>query len=190
LSGEHPKPPLWRTGERPMNICLKVSDELWARFDAFAVTSGATRAAAIRRLMAAAVEQPLLAACSEKIPRHPVSFTIRIDRQEQTALLNEAQSMGQSQSAWISALVRRRLSNKPTFNRSERIELAGIHAELRRAATSVSHMARANDLAFSCGQSPSVDARYLEAIRVEIRQHMIALRQAFEGNLASWAVEP
>ena len=173
-----------------MNICLKVSNELWARFEAFAAKSGTTRAAAIRRLMAAAVEQPLLASYSEKVPRHPVSFTVRIDKQEQTALLNEAKSMGQSQSAWLSALVRRRLSNKPAFNRSEGTELAAIHAELRRVATGVSHMARAVDLSCSRGQTPPIEAEHLEAVRIETRQQMAALRKAIEGNLAFWSVEP
>ena len=35
-----------------------------------------------------------------------------------------------------------------------------------------------------------LEIAYLDALRTELRAHMFTLREAFEGNLAYWAVEP
>lgn len=40
------------------------------------------------------------------------------------------------------------------------------------------------------GKVLDLEVAYLDALRTELRAHMSTLREAFEGNLAYWAVEP
>jgi hypothetical protein len=35
-----------------------------------------------------------------------------------------------------------------------------------------------------------LEVAYLDALRTELRAHMFTLREAFEGNLAYWQVDP
>jgi hypothetical protein len=98
----------------------------------------------------------------------------------------EARKAGQTRSAWVAALVRRRLSGEPTFARSDEVALLAIQAEFRRIGMNISQIARALNTAVADGVVPDPEIAHLDNFRTEICVHMRALRAAFAGNLAYW----
>jgi hypothetical protein len=170
------------------NIRLKVSDELLQRFDVYAKRSGSPRTAAIRVLMAKAVQRPLLAAIDADAPRLKQRLSLRLSRREAAALVKSASLMGLSRSGWITGLVRRHISNAPTFSRPDQLSLSEIQGELRRIATKLIHIGQSVDLAVSQGGHLELDSQYFENLRLEVRGQITALRKALDGNLAYWDV--
>ena len=72
----------------------------------------------------------------------------------------------------------------------ETIALLAIQGEVRRIGVNVNQIARALNTAVVEGKVLDLESAYLDALRTELRAHMFTLREAFEGNLAYWAVEP
>jgi predicted transcriptional regulator len=169
-------------------IQVRVSDELLRRFDVFATRSGSPRTVAIRLLIAKAVQRPLLASINTKSPRHTQQIGLRLTRREEAALVKSAALMGLSRSGWVAGLVRRHISNAPTFSRPDQLSLSEIQGELRRIATKLIHIGQSADLAVSQGGHLELDSQYFENLRREVRGHILALRKALEGNLAYWDV--
>jgi hypothetical protein len=94
--------------------------------------------------------------------------------------------MGLSPNAWAAAVLRRRLSGRPTFRRTDELALIAIHTELRRVGVNVNQIARALNTAVMEGKVLDLELTYLDSLRMELRVHMSTLREAFEGNLAYW----
>ena len=68
--------------------------------------------------------------------------------------------------------------------------LAAIQGDLRRIGVNANQIARALNTAVLEGKVLDLELAYLNDLRAEIRAHMLALREAFEGNLAYWDAEP
>lgn len=102
----------------------------------------------------------------------------------------EAAAMGLRRAAWVAALVRRRVCGRPTFSRSDELSLIAIQTELRRIGVNVNQISRAINTAVVEGNVLDLELAYLDELRAEIRAQMTTLREAFEGNLAYWEVEP
>jgi hypothetical protein len=98
--------------------------------------------------------------------------------------------MGLTPNAWAAALIRFRLRARPTFRRSDEVSLLAMQAELRRIGVNVNQIARALNTAVMEGKVLDLELAYLDDLRAEIRAHLVALREAFEGNLAYWQVDP
>ena len=98
--------------------------------------------------------------------------------------------MALTPNGWVAALIRHRLQGKPTFGPGETIALLAIQGEVRRIGVNVNQIARALNTAVMEGKVLDLEIAYLDALRIELRAHMFTLREAFEGNLAYWAVEP
>lgn len=98
--------------------------------------------------------------------------------------------MGLTPSGWAAALIRHRLHCKPTFPRGETVALLAIQGEVRRIGVNVNQIARALNTAVMEGKVLDLEVAYLDALRTELRAHMLTLREAFEGNLAYWAAGP
>jgi len=175
-------------GSRLREIHIVMSEELLSRFDAVAA-GHESRAALLRALMAQAVEEPVLASIAPKGPRKSAVTGLHLTKPELLALDRESATMGLSRSGWVSALIRRRISRKPTLDRSDQYCLVAMQADLRRTANNVNQIARRLDEAAANGAVLNPDARYFHDLRTEIRAHMTALRSAIEGNLAYWRVE-
>ena len=90
----------------------------------------------------------------------------------------------------VAALIRHRLRGKPTFASDQAVALLAIQGEVRRIGVNVNQIARALNTAVMEGKVLDLEVAYLDALRTELRAHMFTLREAFEGNLAYWAVEP
>ncbi len=65
-----------------------------------------------------------------------------------------------------------------------------MQTELRRIGVNVNQIARALNTAVMEGKVLDLELAYLDDLRAEIRAHMLALQEAFAGNLAYWQVEP
>jgi hypothetical protein len=165
---------------------LRLSNDLAARFDAWAAGRGG-RSPALRHL----IEQ----ACSDasvplrRLPVRPVKLTVRLAAGDARGLDVAAAEMGLTRNAWVAALIRRRLHAKPSFRRSDELSLAAMQTELRRIGVNVNQIARALNTAVLEGKVLDLELAYLDDLRAEIREHILALREAFEGNLAYWQAE-
>ncbi len=165
---------------------VRLSDDLAARFDAWAGAHGG-RSAALRQAIdkACAAVQANSEPPTRPSPR-PIKLTVRLRADDSRGLGAAAAEMGLTPNAWAAALIRRRLRGRPTFRRSDELALISIHAELRRIGVNVNQIARAMNTAVVEGQVLDLELAYLDDLRAEIRGHMAALVEAFKGNLDYW----
>lgn len=170
---------------------VRLSDDLATRFDSWAAERGG-RSPALRHL----IEQASASAAPfrQGPGRHggrPVKLTVRLTAKDGRGLHAAAAEMGLTRNAWAAALIRRRLHTRPTFSRRDELCLLAIQGELRRVGINVNQIARAlNTAVIEGGRVLELELAYLDDLRTEIRVHMAGLREAFEGNLAYWEVEP
>ena len=170
---------------------LRLPDDLATRFDRWAADRGG-RSPALRHL----IEQVSGGAgptCdpSSRLGSRPLKLTARLTAADGRGLDAAAAEMGLTRNAWVAALVRRRLRARPTFRRSDELSLLAVQTELRRIGINVNQIARAlNTAVVEEGRVLDLELSYLHDLRAEIRAHMAGLREAFEGNLAYWQVEP
>ena len=125
-----------------------------------------------------------------RLPARPLKLTVRLSAADGEGLAREAADMALTPNGWVAALIRHRLHGKPTFRPGEAISLLAIQGEVRRIGVNVNQIARALNTAVMEGKVLDLEVAYLDALRTELRAHMFTLREAFEGNLAYWAVEP
>jgi hypothetical protein len=169
---------------------LRLSDDLAARFDGWAAERGG-RSPALRHL----IEQASGAGSasfegSGRLGSRPSKLTVRLAAADGRGLDAAAAQMGLTRNAWAAALIRRRLHTRPTFRRSDELSLLAMQTELRRIGVNVNQIARALNTAVMVGKVLDLELTYLDDLRAEIRAHMLALHEAFAGNLAYWQVEP
>ncbi|MDB5459450.1 MAG: hypothetical protein JWO72_1191 [Caulobacteraceae bacterium] len=115
---------------------------------------------------------------------------LRLTAAEAAGVDVEAAALGLRRATWISALVRRRVLGQPTFARSDALLLTGVRSELRRIGVNVNQIARALNTAVLEGRVLDTELTAVDDLRRELRAHILALGEAFEGNLAYWAGEP
>ena len=168
------------------NFNVRVPDDLAARFDAWAGAHGG-RSPALRHLIDEASRAAPEAA--SRLGRRPVKLTVRLAAEDGRGLDTAAGEMGLTRSAWVAALVRSRLSGRPTFGRGDELSLLAIQTELRRVGINVNQIARALNTAVEDGRVLELEIAYLDDLRREMRAHVQALGEAFAGNLAYWQVE-
>jgi hypothetical protein len=169
---------------------LRLPDDLAARFDGWAAERGG-RSPALRHLIeqASASAAPSRAALS-RLGARPMKLTVRLAAADGRGLDDAATEMGLTRNAWAAALIRWRLHAKPTFRRSDELSLLAMQTELRRIGVNVNQIARALNTAVMEGKVLDLELAYLDDLRAEIRSHMLALHEAFEGNLAYWQADP
>ena len=169
---------------------VRLDDQLAVRFDVWADDRGG-RSAALRHVIrdaCARIEpsgrRPLDA------PARPLKLTVRLSLEEAADLRLQAAPVGLTPNAWAGAALRYRLQGRPTFPRDQTLHLIAIQAELRRIGVNVNQVARAVNTAVLAGQVLDLELAYLEDLSRELRAHLVALREAFEGNLVYWQAEP
>lgn len=168
------------------NLSVRVPDDLLAQFDTWAGSHGG-RAPALRRLMEEACGST---AAGEPLGKRPVKLTVRLRADDAAGLEREARSMSLTANAWAAALIRRRLTGRPTFCRPDEIAVIAIYGELRRIGVNVNQIARALNSAVTEGKVLDLELAYLEELRAEVRAHMAAVGESFRGNLAYWDADP
>ena len=169
---------------------LRLPDDLAILFDGWAAERGG-RSPALRHL----IEQASASAAPScepgaRLASRPVKLTVRLAAADGRGLDAAAAEMGLTRNAWAAALIRCRLHDRPTFRRPDELSLLAMQAELRRIGVNVNQIARALNTAVMEGKVLDLELAYLEDLRVELRAHLLTLREAFDGNLAYWQVEP
>jgi hypothetical protein len=118
-----------------------------------------------------------------------IDLRVRLQPTDARRVVAAAAEMDMTPSAWVKALVRRRLSRCPTFGRADFLVLTAVQGDLRRIGLTVKQIARSLDAASVEGGAPSVNPSVLKDLQQEIRHQMMALVEAFNGNLSYWEVE-
>lgn len=163
---------------------VRLPEELAARFEAVAASQGG-RSALLRRLVADAAGAP---AVHVSRARSVARLMVRLGPLEATHVEREAAAMGLRRAGWVAALVRRHAAGRPTFSRTEEAALLAVQGEIHRIGINLNQIARALNTAVLEGRVLDLELADIRAFQRELRGHMAALREAFEGNLAYWDV--
>jgi hypothetical protein len=167
-------------GHTMASLSARIPDPLASRFDAFAATRGG-KSRVLRALMEAALEGAMPVAELERARSgRSTKVTLRLKPEDLGQLDEVCADAGLRRTEWIVALVRRRLSGQPRFTPDAAASLLEVRRDLRRLAVNLREMTEASVVEGRC-VSASV-----EALRVEVRQHLQRVREAVAGNLAYW----
>jgi hypothetical protein len=167
---------------------VRVPDELGASFDDWAGSRGG-RSPALRHLIGEACSRPVSRRLAPgRLAPRPAKLTVRLTAADARGLAGAAAEIGLTPNAWVAALVRRRLHLRPTFCPDQALAVLTVQAELRRIGVNVNQIARALNTAVMEGRVLETELAYVEDLRRELRAHLLALRESFEGNLAYWEV--
>ena len=167
-------------------ITLRLSPDLARRFDAAAAGQGG-RSRLLRRLMESAARAPLPAAAQPSVMPRSGKLTLRLEAADLVLLEAEAARAGLARTQWATALIRRRLYDRPQLTRPEALALIEVRRELRRIGVNINQIARALNTAVMEGVVLEVEIAQLGAFQQEIGAWVEALGEAFQGNLAYWA---
>ena len=160
-----------------------VPDEAAARFDQIAEGQGG-RSALLRRLVGAVLDgessapMPIVPARSARADQR---IELLLTEAEVAAIEAHAQARGMKRAAWLVALVRRRLHQKPQPALPDAKALEGIRGELRRIGVNVNQMAH---LLNAGGSGPTSEA--LSALQADLNALIGAVGSARRGDLAYW----
>lgn len=163
-----------------------VDGDLADRFTAWARQTEGGASAALRRLLAEAIDgkppaAPRGAGTGEQIG-------VRLKEAERVALNEAARARATSPANWLRSLAIVHLAGKPQWNAVELDELREVFKELRRIGNNVNQIARALNVAAHTGEYPphqGVAAREAaEAIRDEMRR-VVAM---MTGNFDYWGL--
>jgi predicted transcriptional regulator len=168
---------------------VRVPDDLAGRFDTVAGQAGG-RSALLRRLIieAAAGSSPEPDEL-RRGPRQAARLMVRLGAAEAAAVDLEARRMGLRRAGWVAALVRHRMLGRPTFSRADEQLLNGVRSELRRIGVNVNQIARALNTAVLEGRVLDLELLAVDDFRRELRGHVAALGEAFQGNVAYWSTD-
>lgn len=161
------------------SLSARIPDSLAARFEAFAASRGG-KSRVVRALMEAALQGgPPLAESAGLASGKSAKVTLRLKAEDLSALDDACADAGLRRTEWIVALVRRRLSGRPQFDRGSAASLLEVRRELRRLGVNLREMSEGPS-------SGLAEAAELEALRAEVRRQLERVRQAVAGNLAYW----
>jgi len=168
---------------------VRVPDDLGVRFDDWAGARGG-RSPALRQLIGEACHRPVSRGSAPgRLPARPAKLTVRLTAADARGLGAAAAEVGLTPNAWAAALVRHRLHQRPTFPADQALAVLTIQAELRRIGVNINQIARALNTAVMEGKVLDLEMAGLAAFQGEIRDHLRALREAFDGNLAYWQTD-
>ncbi|TAJ71791.1 MAG: plasmid mobilization relaxosome protein MobC [Phenylobacterium sp.] len=169
-------------------LSARVTDDVAARFDAAAASTGG-RSALLRRLVEGSAGGAGLDPSASSGLRDALRLMVRLAAPEARHVADQARSLSLPRAAWVAALVRRHATGAPRFPRSEELALLAIHGEVRRIGVNVNQIARALNTAVMEGRVLDTELGAVDDLRRELRAHIAGLGEAFAGNLAYWAVE-
>ena len=175
-----------QTNTAPMDrFTVRLPADLARRFDAAAGRQGG-RSRLLRRLIEGASD----AAVPEGLPAAPAGvgakLTLRLRTSDLAALEAEADRCGLSRTRWTTALIRRRLHDRPQPAPAEAQALIEARRELRRIGVNINQIARALNTAVLEGVVLRVELIQLAAFADEIRGYSGAIDEALRANLDYW----
>jgi hypothetical protein len=142
----------------------------------------------LRALIASAVGSAAAAAGPPARTPSSARLMVRLGALEAAYVEAEAAAMGLRRASWVAALVRRHAVGRPTLARRGEVAVLAIQAEVHRIGVNVNQIARALNTAVLEGRVLDLELSEVQALQRELRSHLLALRAAFEGNLAYWDV--
>ena len=162
-----------------------VPAELAARFRAWARSTEGGASAALRRLIAEAVEgrqpEPPPGASGHQV-------LIRLKEAERLALLRAAEARSTTPANWLRSLAIVRLARRPQWDAGETEALRGIGEELRRIGNNVNQIARALNVAAHTGECPPHQGQAAADAVQEVRAEMRRLLAVYTGNFEYWGL--
>jgi hypothetical protein len=171
------------------NFNVRVPNAMATRFDLWAADRGG-RSPALRHLIdLACAEGAALSGADGRQGARQAKLTVRLSTADAIGLDAAAAEFGLTRNAWAAAVLRRRLSGRPTFGAVDARGLIAIQGELRRIGVNVNQIARALNTAVLEGRVLDMQLDAVDDLRRELRAHMTAVREAFAGNLAYWEAE-
>lgn len=163
-----------------------VEAELAERFTAWARSTDGGSSAALRRLMAEAIDgQP---------PAPPAGVGrgeqvgVRFKRTERAALAEAARARDTSPANWVRSLALVHLARRPQWNAAELEALREVFRELRRVGTNVNQIARVMNGAIETGNYPPYQGGAVREAAQIIRSDMRRVVAMMTGNFDYWGL--
>jgi hypothetical protein len=169
-------------------LYARVPDDLAARFEGVAAAFGG-RSARLRQLVEGDCGVAPTAICGVSERRSAMRLMVRLASPEARHVATESARFALPHAGWVAALVRRHARGAPTFVRSDALTLIALQGELRRIGVNVNQIARAMNTAVMEGRVLTLELASIDDFRRELRDHLLALREAFLGNLAYWEAD-
>ncbi|AXJ97447.1 hypothetical protein DM480_17295 (plasmid) [Sphingomonas sp. FARSPH] len=165
-------------------IATYVDAEFAERFAAWARQTEGGSAAALRRLMAPALDgqapvPPAGAGMGQQIG-------VRFKPLERRALAEAARARSTSPANWLRSLALFHLARKPQWNAAELDALRDIFGELRRIGGNVNQIARAMNVATETGAYPPYQGGLVREAALLARLEMRRVVAVMTGNFAYW----
>ena len=162
-----------------------VPAELAARFKAWARSTEGGASAALRRLIAGAVDgrepDPPPGASGHQV-------LVRLKEVERFALLRAAKGRSTTPANWLRSLAIVHLSRRPQWDTGEAEALRGVGDELRRIGNNVNQIARALNVAALTGEYPPHQGQAAAEAVHEVRAEMRRLMAFYTGNFDYWGL--
>ena len=165
---------------------VRLPGPLARRFDAAAGRQGG-RSRLLRRPIEGAADTALPEQGEEPPGPSGVKLGLRLRPIDMVLLEAEAAHRGLSRTQWTTALIRRRLHDRPQLAPPDALAFIGVQRELRRIGVNVNQIARALNTAVLEGKVLDLEVAQLDAFAAEIRGHLSGLQEALRGNLDYWS---
>ena len=172
-----------RNGQEMVGTYVRA--ELAASFRAWARSIEGGAAAALRRLIAEAVEgrepEPPPGASGHQV-------LVRLKDAERLALLRAANARSTTPANWLRSLAIVHLGRRPQWDAGEAEALRRIGEELRRIGNNVNQIARALNVAAHTGEYPPHQGQAAAEAASEVRAEMRRLVAIYTGNFDYWGL--
>ena len=168
---------------------VRLPDDLAARFDAIAISSGG-RSAVLRKLIDTALRDHVDAALTVTPVRSRTTdrVEIRLPREDIDMLDAAADARGLKRTEWLVMLLRRRLHANPLPPRADRVLIAQSWRELNRIGINLNQAVHALHAATMVDSRLDLarEAARVASFRDEVTDQLRALGRALKGDLSYW----
>ena len=179
-----------------VHISTYIPEDLGERFRALARRTEGGVAAALRKLVAAAVDEAeglhgANPALESVVPKgvgqgRQIGFRLRAD--ERRALREAAEAHGTSPANWIRSLAIVHLAGKPQWNPAELEELRAIFREVRAIGNNVNQIARSLNVAVKTGEYAAHQGDAAKDAVELVRHEMRRIVAVMTGNFDYWGL--
>ncbi|MDY7524287.1 mobilization protein [Sphingomonas sp. 10B4] len=168
---------------------VRLPDDLAARFDAMATSSGG-RSAVLRKLIDGALQDVVEVPGATSPPRTCSTdrLQLRLMREDIDRLDAAADARGLKRTEWLVMLLRRRLHASPLPPRADRVQIAQSWRELNRIGINLNQAVHALHAATMVDSRLDLarEAARVASFRDEVADQLRALGRALKGDLAYW----
>ena len=187
------------TAKGQRHLSTYVPEELGVAFATWARTTDGGTAAALRRLVAQAIEgveggeglhgaRPIPVTVAPRGPGRGEQVGVRLKASERAVLAAAAQDQGTSPANWIRSLALVHLSHRPQWNAAEVEALRDVFRELRLIGRRIDGMAEALGTAVQAGQCPPDEGDALREVAHQVRSEMRRVVAVMSGNFDYWGL--